>query len=693
MKTYATEDIRNVAFVSHARAGKTSLVEALLYDVGATERLGRVEDGNTVSDYDSQEVARGISIMASLCTAEHGGKKLNILDTPGYVDFVAEQINCLRAVDLAVVVLDATSGVEVGTETAWKTAEKYNVPRMVVVNKLDKENANFEATVQSVRERFGARPVPIHLPIGSEASFRGFVDLLKMKAYIAEGEGPEREADIPEEMNDAVASAREAVIEAAAESDDALLEAYLEGEELSDEQIVTGLRQAMIQGACVPVLCASATKNIGALALADTLVALGPPPSSGPVAGKKPGTEEEVELPATAEGSFSALVFKILVDPYVGRICLFRIYSGRARSDMTVLNSTKSSKTKIGQLVALCGKPPGQALDSAVAGDIVAAPKLDADVGDTLCDPSKPIVYEPAELPEPIFSASVKPKSREDEEKMSTGLARIAEADPAFRFFRDADTEETIISGMGQLHLEIALARLKDSYGVDVEMGRPKIPYRETIRKTVTVHHRYKKQTGGRGQFGDVHLRLEPLQRGEGFKFLDEIVGGVIPKQYIPGVEKGVREAMQHGVLAGFPVVDVCVAVFDGQYHSVDSSELAFKIASAMAFRKGMEQADPVLLEPIVQADVVVPEECMGDVISDLNGKRGRILGMDSDRGMQTIHALVPLAEMATYGSELRSLTGGRGSYTMRHSHYEEVPPHLAEAIIAEHKRQQEEEG
>jgi len=692
VKAYPTDSIRNVALVSHANAGKTSLVEALLFNAKAVERLGKVDAGTATADFDSQERDRGVSIGASLCAFEHMGVKINALDTPGYADFIAEAISCLRVSDGAVIVVDATAGVEVGTERMWRYCDTYELPRLIVINKLDKESASFADCVSAIRQRLSNRAVPIHVPIGSAASFKGFVDLVEMKAYTAAGDmGPAAAGEIPADMADAIEEARMALVEGVAESDDTLLEKYLDTGELSADEVRNALLDAVRSGGLVPILCTSATRNIGARHVADAVSSLLPAPRRKTLEGKTPDGDGDVTREPSSDGPFCGYVFKTFIDEYVGRISLLRVYDGQARPDSPVTNTVSGQKERLGQILSLRGRNQ-EVLPHGDLGDIVAVGRLGNTLTNhTLCAPNQPMVLPVTELPEPMFSASLQAKSREDQEKIAQVLARLTEEDVALRFFRDEETEEAIIEGMGQLHLEIAIRRLRER-GVEAELGKPKIPYRETVRRKTEHMYRHKKQTGGRGQFAQVSLRIEPTERGDGFQFVNEIKGAVISGGYIPGVEKGVREGMGRGILAGFPVVDVRVAVFDGKEHPVDSSELAFRIAASRCFAEGARQCDPILLEPVVVVDVVTPDDSMGEIISDLNGKRGRILGMDPMGGNQIVHAHVPLAELSSYGAELHSLTGGRAYYSVTPSHYEEVPPHLVDAIVREYGRKVEEE-
>jgi elongation factor G len=697
LKIYPTEALRNVGIVGHSNAGKTSLTEALLFEAGAIERMGRVDEGTTVADFEDEEIRRQVSIGSTLCALEYADTKINLIDCPGYADFVAEVVLPMRVVDGAVIVVDAASGIGVGTERAWRLADENGVSRMIFINRLDKDNTDFEQTLASVRESLSHSAVPLSLPIGGAGALRGVVDLLTMKAYIGEGRAVAA-SEIPDEMAAAAASAREKLVEEVAASDEALMEKYLEEGDLTQDELASGLLAGVTAGKIVPVLAGSATTSVGVGLLLGAIRNLLPAPRVVEFSGIKPGTEgheggpEVVTRTVSVESPTTVLAYRSMMHPYQGKLVFVRVLSGRIRQDMTLLNASRGHKEKLGEVFTTRGKTQ-EKLGEAFAGDIVGIAKIhQTHTCDTLCDVGHPIVVAPPKVPEPMFSASLTCKERSEVDKMAAGLGRISEEDVAFRFFRDAETDESIISGIGRLHLEVVLSKLRNATGVEAEMGKPKIPYRETIRVGCQIHHRYKKQTGGRGQFGDVHLRLEALPRGTGFEFVDKVVGGAIPRQYIPAVEKGVVEALSRGVLAGCPVVDIRVELFDGQYHSVDSSEFAFKRAAAMGFRKGMEQCQPILLEPIVKIQVTAPDENMGDIMGDLTGRRGRPQGIERQGQNQVINATAPLSEVATYEADLRSMTGGRASFTMEPSHYEEVPAHLIEAICAEYKRVAEEE-
>lgn len=677
MAKLGVEEIRNVCLISHGGAGKTSLAEGMLYSAGITDRLGKTDEGTSVMDYEPEEVRRHISISTSVASIPWKGDKINLIDTPGYFDFVGEVKAGLRVADSAVIVVDAVAGVEVGTELVWRYASERGLPKLIVVNKLDRENADFFRVVEELRKVFGNSIVPLQLPIGKEASFSGLVDLMDAKG------------DPLPELADSVAEYTDKLVEVAAEGDDALLEKYLEGEQLSPEEMRHGLRRSVMTGRFVPVVGASALKNIGTAQLLDVISMLLPSPGDmGAIEGVNPKTGDKDLRRPSGDEPFSALVFKTMADPYVGRLTLFRVYSGSLTSDSHTYNANKGRVERVGQLFSIRGKHQ-DSINVVSAGDIAAVAKLqETSTGDTLCAEQNPIELEAIEFPRPVFSVAVVPKSKGDEEKIGSGLARLTEEDPTFKVEKNTETGQTIISGMGDLHLEVITEKLKRKFGVDVNLEPPKIPYRETIRSKVQVEGKHKKQTGGRGQYGHVWLELEPLEPGTEFEFVDKIFGGAVPKQYIPAVEKGVREAMQEGVLAGYPVTDVKVTLYDGSYHTVDSSELAFKIASSMAFKKGALQANPVLLEPIVSVEVTVPDQFMGDVIGDLNKKRGRVIGMEPREGNQVIKALVPQAEMSKYAIDLRSLTQGRGTFTVAFSHYEEVPANIAQEIMEKSRKE-----
>lgn len=692
MDKYPSEAIRNIALVSHGGAGKTSLAEALLFTSGAINRLGNIEAGTTTTDYDPDEIKRQVTINVGLAPLEWDGGKVNLLDTPGYFDFIGDLLGALRVADSAAVVVCAVSGVEVGTEKVWQYTEDFNLPRLILINKLDRENADFTGTLEQLQKHFGINVVPVQLPIGKEDDFTGVVDLIEEKALLFSGDGKKVDKrEIPEELRDQAGALREKLIEAAAETEDELLLKYLEGEALEPEEIRRALRLGILQRKITPVLCGAATKNYGSGPLLDFIKNYMPSPlDRGEIDGIMPESGEKVVRKTSPEEPFAALVYKTLADPYVGRINYFRVFSGAVMPDSQVYNMTKEKNERIGQLFSMRGKNQ-ISMEEVVAGDIAAVAKLQQTAtGDTLCNRSSPFQFMPIDFPEPVISFAVEPKTKGDEEKVSSGLSRFLEEDPTFRLERRAETRQTVISGLGELHLEIIVSRLAQKFGVEVDLSTPRVPYKETIRSQIKVEGKHKKQTGGRGQYGHVFLELEPLSPGEGFIFEDKIFGGVVPKQYVPAVEKGVRETMEEGILAGYPVVDIGVKLVDGSYHTVDSSEMAFKIASGMAFRKGMEQAQPVLLEPVMNVEIIVPDTFMGDIMGDLNGRRGRIQGVESAGELQKIRAQVPMAEMFRYSIDLRSMTQGRGFFTMAFSHYEEVPHQFAEQVIAAAREERE---
>lgn len=690
MKEYATHQLRNIVLLGHGSSGKTSLTEAMLFTSGAINRMGRVEDGTTVSDFDEEEIRRRISLSLTLIPVEWGGCKLNVLDTPGYLDFIGEVISGIRVADLALVLVDAVGGVEVGTELVWTYAEQQQLPRMVLVHKMNRENADFSRALASLRNAFsGKNFIPLQLPIGSQADFAGVVDLVKMKAYM----GPEGKlADIPADMRGEAEEARVALVEAAAEGDDELIVKYLEGEELTEEEIQRGLRAAILKGSVIPVLAAAATANIGTRALLDTLVAFAPSPADrGPAKAETP-SGEEVELVPSDTEPVAALVFKTTADPYVGKLTYFRLYSGALDPDTRLWNSRANAEERLSTLYVMRGKE--QILIPRLhAGDIGAVAKLSETVtGDTLCDRSRPVKIPGPVFPHPLFAVAVRPKSKADQAKMAPTLTRICEEDPTLHWRQEPGTRETILEGMGEAHVEIAVRRMENRFGVAVETSIPKVPYRETITRVHSDYYRHKKQTGGAGQFAEVHMRLEPLPRGAGFEYGWEVFGGAISSSFQPSIEKGIRQVLESGVLAGYPVVDVRAVVYDGKEHPVDSKDIAFQIAGREAFKKVMLGAGPVLLEPIYKFTITIPEEFTGDVMGHLNTKRARVLGMEQSGGKSTITALAPLAEMQRYATELRSMTQGRGIFWMEFDHYEEVPPHLAQAIIEEARREREQE-
>ncbi|HZU13186.1 MAG TPA: elongation factor G [Chloroflexota bacterium] len=667
MKEYPTDRIRNVALASHQGTGKTSLVEAMVYDSGATTRLGKVEEGNTVSDWDPDEIKHQVSINVGVAPVEWDGYKINVIDTPGYADFLGEMKEGLRVADSVLLPVSAVDGLQVGTEIAWQTAADRGLARLFFINKMERENADFDAVVAQLRERFGTSVVPIQIPIGREHEFSGLVDLLSQKAYRSGGEA----GDVPADLQDAVAEYRQQLIESVCESDDDLMERYLGDDAISDEDLARALHEGAVRGEIFPVLCGSATHNVGIEQLLAALVRYTPSP---------------LEVQESPNGKLAALVFKTLSDPYVGKLSYFRVFSGAVQNDSHVYNASKELDEHIGPVLVIRGKQQEQ-VPKISAGDIGAVAKLHhTTTGDTLSTKDAPVVLDPIDFPEPAFSASVVAKTKADLDKLGQALHRIQEEDPSLHVERDPDTGETILSGVGESHLQIVVERIKRKYGVDVELGEPAVPYRETITSAAKAEGRHKKQTGGRGQFGDVWVEFEPSPEAD-FQFVNKIVGGAVPKQYIPAVEKGIHEAMRKGPLAGYPVINVKATLYDGKYHDVDSSEMAFKTAGILAFREGMQKAHPVLLEPIMNVEVVVPESYMGDVIGDLNSKRARVLGMEPIGGGRTrIMAQAPLAEMTHYATALRSITQGRGSFHMSLLDYEQVPPYEAQKIIDKRK-------
>ncbi|GFP34304.1 elongation factor G [Candidatus Hakubella thermalkaliphila] len=688
--------LRNVAIIGHGGAGKTSLVEAMLYDSGEIDRLGRTDDGTTTSDYEPEEIKRKISISTSIAHLTWKEHAVNLIDTPGYTDFMGEVYSALRVADGAVLVINAVSGVEVGTERTFSICTKNGLPLIFVINRMDRESASFYKSLENIKDSFGDSVVPLALPLGQEANFRGVVDLLQMKGYlyVEKGSPGFQETDIPPEMDSEVNAYRNQLVERIVETEDELLMKYLEGEEISQEEMTGALRSAIISRKLTPVLPASAVKNIGVELILDYIASCLPSPvDREEIQGVHPITKEVLSLKPGSDSPFTALVFKTTADPYVGKLSLFRVYSGQVASDTAVYNPNKEKLEKLGQLYFLRGKNQTP-VPSAATGDIVAVAKLtETSTRDTLCDKDSSIILPKVEYPATVISMAVEPKAKGDEEKISSGLSRLAEEDPTFQIHQNLQTRQLVISGMGEQHLAVMVERLKRKFGTEVVLTTPRIPYKETIKKTAKAEYKYKKQTGGRGQYGHVFLELKPRGRGEGFEFLDTIFGGAIPRSFVPAVEKGVREVLEEGVIAGYPVVDISANVYDGSYHTVDSSEMAFKIASSMAFKKGFLEAEPVLLEPIMNVQVASPEEYMGDIIGDLNSKRGKILGIDrGEDNLQTIKAQVPLAEMHRYYIDLTSITHGRGSFNMEFSHYEEVPAFIAEKIIQESAKESSKE-
>jgi elongation factor G len=695
MRVFESDAIRNICLVGHGAAGKTSLTSAILFDAGAVNRLARVEDGNTVTDWEDEEIERKISISCSLAHCEWNKKKINILDTPGYRPFLAETKLAVRAADAAIVVVDAVAGVEVQTEKVWEFCDEYSLPRIIVINKLDRDNASSERSLASLEESFGRGAVPLQIPLGIERDFTGIINIVTNKAYryARDGSGKFQEEEVPVSHQDEVAKMREKLIETVAESSDALMEKFFAEGTLEQADLLEGLKASVLQRIVSPVLYASAALNIGIAQILDAVTDLFPSPATvGKVTGMDPKANKAIERAISSKEPYAAYVFKTIADPFAGRISLVKLYSGVMRSDSTYNNQTKGKSEKLGPLQIPLGKtmvPIGEVH----AGDFFAVTKLkETTTGDTLCEPSHPILFSSVAIPEPSITFAMEPKSRGDEDKISNALARILEEDAAIKYSRDPQTKQLLLSGSDQLHVEVTVSKLRKRYGVEVILKTPKIPYRETIRGKADVQGRHKKQTGGHGQFGDCWIRMEPLSRGGQFEFVDEIFGGSIPRNFIPAVEKGIIESAARGYLAGYPVVDFKVTLYDGSYHPVDSSEMAFKIAGSLAFKKAMEDANPVLLEPIMNVEIYAPQEYAGALTGDLTSRRGRLQGMDVKRDIQIIKAQVPMAEMVTYSPVLTSVTGGRGSYHMEFSHYDEVPSHIAQKVIDEASKDRKKE-
>ncbi len=691
MKEYKVEQIRNIGFFGHGSSGKTSICESLLFTMKQNSRLGSVDAGTSLFDYDEDEITRKISINLAIGYGEHRGVLINIVDTPGYADFWGNVISAIRAVDNAVVVIDASSGIEVGTEMAWQRLEELHLPRAIFINKLTRENTNFYTTVEEIRKTFGSKVTPVYLPIGTESGLKGMVDLLNDRAYLYEN-GSRKEIPVPAEMEEKIAEGKERLIEAAAEVDESLMEKFLEGGTITPEEMRTAVRKGIKAGVIYPLLGGDALTQVGVDLLLDLAVDVFPGPTEVlPQRGQNLITNEDVEITAAPEGNVCALVFKTISEAHVGDMHYVRVFRGKLEPGMVVINGTNQREEKINQIYIVKGKERSE-VARLTAGMLGALVKLrDTHTGDTLADKKEPVRLPPIVFPKPSISVAIVPQSKGDEERVSNGLARLHEEDPTFSYEYNAELGQQLISGMGELHLDVIIGRLKRRFDVNVELVKPKIPYRETITRKTEAQGKHKKQTGGRGQYGDVWLRIEPKNRGEGFEFVDEIYGGAIPAKYIPSVEKGVVEAMEKGVLAGYRMTDIKVTVYDGSYHEVDSSDIAFKIAAGLAFKNACEKAGVVLLEPIMNVEVKVPDRYTGDVMGDLNARRGRIVGMESQGGLQIIKAQVPLAEMYKYSNSLRSMTQGRGIFTMEFDHYEEVPRELATRVVEESKRAKEE--
>ena len=684
-REFPLEKTRNIGIMAHIDAGKTTTTERILFYTGKTHKIGEVHEGAATMDWMVQEQERGITITSAATTCQWLGHRINIIDTPGHVDFTVEVQRSLKVLDGAVTVLAAKGGVQPQTETVWRQADKYQVPRMVYVNKMDTTGADFMLCVEQLHNRLKANAVPIQLPVGAEENFKGIVDLIKMKAFIHKDDlGKEIEVcDIPAELQAQAEEFRAKLVEAAAEQDDELMMKYLEGEELTEEEIIKGIRKGTIANKLIPVCCGSSYKNKGVQELLNAVVNFMPSPLD--IADIK-GVDmdgNEAERKTSDSEPFAALAFKIATDPFVGKLCFFRVYSGTLEAGSTILNANKDKKDRMGRIL-LMHSNHRQDIDKVYAGDIAAAVGLkEVGTGDTLCDPAHPIILESMEFPEPVIDIAIEPKDKANSEKMGIALAKLAEEDPTFKTWTDQESGQTIIAGMGELHLDIIVDRLKREFKVECSVGKPQVSYKETIRNKVKVQGKFIRQSGGRGQYGDVWLEMEPLEAGKGIEFESKIVGGVVPKEYIKPIEEGVREAAQNGILAGYPVIDFKATLVDGSYHEVDSSEMAFKVAASLAFKEGCKQSGVAILEPIMKVEITVPEEYMGDVIGDVNSRRGRMEGMDGNDGMQEIHAFIPLSEMFGYATDLRSKTQGRGTYAMEPSHYEEVPKSVLEAIVS----------
>jgi elongation factor G len=690
MKVYDAQTLRNVALVGHSGAGKTQLVSAMLYDAGAVNRFGRVDEGTTVTDYDEEEIARKHTLASSLAYVEWNKTKITFIDTPGMANFLSDARAALRVVDAALVVVDAVAGVEVSTEKIWAATEELELPRLIVLNRFDRERASLDRSLESLRGVFGRSVVPIQLPIGEEKSFRGVVDLVAMKAYTfpSDGSGKPAESAVPADLESRAQAARDALIEMVAEADDALMERFFDAGTLTQEELLAGLKRGVGSGRVYPVLCASAAANIGIQPLLDAMLTYVPSPAERPVK-----LAEDQRIEAQESGPLATFVWKTVADPFAGRITLFRVLSGTLKADSTVYNVTRDTPERLGHIVLLQGKTQ-TTVPEIKAGDIGAVAKLKETLtSDVLADKASKVKVPPIKFPEPVISYAIEPKSRGDEEKISTALHRLQEEDPGISYNRDQQTKELLLAGQGQSHIEVTVAKLKRRFGVEVNLKLPRIPYRETITASTEAHGRHKKQTGGHGQFGDCKVKFEPLPRGSDFEFVDDIFGGSIPRQFIPAVEKGIQDARLRGFLAGYPMVDFRATVFDGSFHAVDSNELSFKLAGSLAFKDGMSRARPTLLEPIMDVEVYAPNDYAGDLMGDLNSRRGRIGGMDTRGASTIIRAKVPMSEMLTYEQHLTSATGGRGSYHMEFSHYEEVPGHLHGKIVSAAKAERGQEA
>lgn len=694
MKDYMAKQIKNVCFIGHGGEGKTSLVEAMLYNAGLTDRVGKVEDGSTVTDYDPEEIKRKISISTSVAPIEWNNHKINLIDVPGFFDFIGETTAALKLADSAVIVVGAVSGMIVGTEKAWDNCVANSMPRMFVINQMGRENADFNKVLAQLQDKYGNGVIPLQLPIIEGDEFVGFVDVIEQKAKMFADKGKLNDADIPDSLSDLVEEYRESIIEASAENDEALLEKFFEEGELSVDEINKGLKLGLLSGSVAPVMCTSATRNLNVTELANSIVSYMPSPDDMPaVTCKNAKTDEEVELNYDASKSFAAQVIKTVADPFVGKLSIFKIYSGVLTPDMTMYNPHAEKNEKVGTLYIMRGKKQ-IGVDKLQAGDIGAVAKLQYTMtGQTLCDASNPVIFPEINFPKPCISLAVTAKKEGEEDKVFTGLYRLTEEDPTFKIEKQVETGDMLMQGLGELHLEVLCRKLKNKFSVEAELKDPKIPYRETIRSSVKAEGKHKKQSGGHGQYGHCWIEFEPIMDGSAdFEFVDKVVGGVVPKQYIPAVEKGLRESIAKGTIAGYPVVNLRCTLYDGSFHSVDSSEMAFKTAAKGAFKKGCAAANPVLLEPVYRVEILIPDEYMGDIIGDLNRRRGRVMGMNPKDGLQEVVADVPLSEMFKYATDLRSMSQARGSFTMEFDRYDEVPANISEKLI-EKLRQEMEDG
>jgi len=689
-RSFPLELIRNIAIIAHIDAGKTTTTERILYYTGRNYKIGNVDEGTTVMDYMQQERERGITIKAAATTTAWGNHRINIIDTPGHVDFTAEVERSLRVLDGGVVVLDAVQGVEAQSETVWRQADKYHVPRICFINKMDRVGANFQRTIGMIKDRLQAIPIPIQLPIGNEDTFKGLIDLIEQKAWVYDinPDVKPEEIDIPENEKTIVREYRQALIERLGETDDQMLEAYLAGNEISVSDIKKALRRVTIANKAVPVLCGTALKNKGIQHLLDAIVDYLPSPLEMPsLFAVDPKTEEKKECPPSDDAPFVALAFKVVTDPYMGRLVYLRVYSGTLESGATVFNSTRDKKERIGRILLMHANHREEIKDADTGAIIATLGLKDTFTGDTLCNPEKPLVLENIRFPEPVISVAVEPKSRADQDKLSEALRKMSDEDPTFKVDYNDETAQIVISGMGELHLDVIVNRMLTEFGVSAKVGNPQVAYKETITSTVEAEGKFVRQTGGHGQYGHVWVRFEPLERGKGFEFVEAIKGGTIPRKFIPPAETGIKEAMLNGVLAGFPLVDIKATLFDGSYHDVDSSDLAFKMAGSLALKEGVRKAKPVLLEPIMKLEIMAPEQFMGDLIGDLNSRRGHIENIETHNGMSTIHGFIPLAETFGYSTVIRSLTQGRATYSMEFARYLEVPRELAEEIVSKGRK------